>query len=102
MTEKRIIRTIPTEMHLAPPQVVIYDGMEDWIDTEGIFDHTVPGVLYASEKTPIFGTDSEGNRILVSEETVLVPPHASIKQRHTFGSWNGVGKIVELPVVEEL
>lgn len=97
MAPKRIIRTAPVEMHQIPPGTIAYDGNEDFVDETGEFDHTVPGVLYASEMIPVFADDPEGNRVKVSEETVLIPVHASVKAHHTFGGWQVVGK----PLPEE-
>ncbi len=90
--DKRIIRTIPVEMHLAN-QAVLYDGMEDFI-TNDSFDHTAPGVLFASEKKPVFEDDGDGNKIKVSDETILIAVHPSIKKRHTFAGWKGRGEEV--------
>ena len=87
--DKRIIRTIPVEMHLAN-QAVLYDGMEDFITDES-FDHTAPGVLFASEKRPVFEDDGEGGQVKVSDETELVPVDPSVKKRHTFAGWEAVG-----------
>lgn len=96
---KRIIRTIPVEMHLAN-QAVIYDGMEDVLVPDD-FDHTAPGVLYAAIDTPIMGEDGEGNQIIISHTTELVPPHWSVSARNTFGlkpgvSWPIVGQVPSL------
>ena len=91
---KRIIRTIPVEMHLAN-QAVLYDGMEDFI-TDDSFDHTAPGVLYASVKIPVYEDQDDGEggtiSIKISDETVLRAPHISIRKRHTFAGWNAVGQ----------
>ena len=97
---KRIIRTIPIEMHLAQG-AVIYDGLEDFI-TEDDFDHTTPDVLYASMDTPVYeqARDEKGEytdgEVKVSNETVLKAPDPSIKARQTFAGWDVVGtKVVE-------
>ena len=90
--EKRIIRDIPIEMHLAG-QAVIYDGLEDFIAPDD-YDHTQPGTKYASENKPVF-EEIDGERVKVSDETVLVPVHSSVYKRNTFAGWEAVGKDVE-------
>lgn len=97
MVDKRIIKAIPNQMHKVPVGAIGYDGNYDYITDESE-DHN--GALYASVKRPRFEEDQEGNRVKVSDETVLVSPDKSIWKRHTFADWEAVGKDVPPPEPE--
>ena len=91
MTDKRIIKAIPTELHQVPHGAIGYDGMYDYVIDES---ESHEGALYASVKIPVFEDNGEGNRVKVSDETVLIPPDPGIWNRQTFAGWEGVGKPV--------
>ena len=94
LADKRIIRDIPTGVHLAPPGTVLYDGLEDFL-THNDFDHT--GAKYVSINQPVWEMqeiDGVPTNVKISDETVIIPVHPSVFKRHTFGGWKAEGKKV--------